>query len=257
MVVESVHKQVERRVVPSLFERALPTHNASAPSLTNDTLARVPAGRITEFVKSHASAALSSAMHVVAELQAQGELCAWIQPEGISFYPPDAAHSGVDLNALVVMHIPQRAQGGGFNKVADYVLRSGAFALVVIDAQGVSKPRTSSASSWQGRIANLVRQYHSRLLVLRDQDAQAYAYESLASVRWQPVRVRHEPGQYRIDHRLLKNKTGIHFTSSSDLYFAPEGLDTFARLQNAMSTKNVLTSEPLAASGRTNVRLAG
>src|SRR6185503_11689 len=49
---------------------------------------------------------------------------------GASFYPPDLADSGVDLDALVVVHAPGGLAGV---RAAERLLRSGAFGLVVLD----------------------------------------------------------------------------------------------------------------------------
>ncbi len=53
-----------------------------------------------------ASASTTTAVHLLGAAQRSGETTAWIQAEGGSLFPPDLAESGIDLDALVVLHIP-------------------------------------------------------------------------------------------------------------------------------------------------------
>ena len=60
-------------------------------------------GRLTELSGVGAVASLTAATALVLEAQLRGEPCAWIVLPGSSFFPPDLAASGVDLEALVVV----------------------------------------------------------------------------------------------------------------------------------------------------------
>src|SRR5438874_6325346 len=63
-------------------------------------------GRLVELSARGASATLTAAIELVTEAQMQSEPVAWIALAAGSFYPPDAADSGVDLDALVVVRVP-------------------------------------------------------------------------------------------------------------------------------------------------------
>src|SRR5262245_28367396 len=81
-------------------------------------------GRLVELSGTGATAALTCAIGLVLETQEQGEPVAWIAIAGASFYPPDLADSGIDLDALVVVRAPDPLAG---IRVAERLLRSGAF----------------------------------------------------------------------------------------------------------------------------------
>ena len=46
------------------------------------------------------------ATHLLRGAQVDGEATAWIQSEGGALFPPDLAMAGIDLDALVVLHLP-------------------------------------------------------------------------------------------------------------------------------------------------------
>src|SRR5437763_1219444 len=62
-------------------------------------------GRLVELRGAH----LTPAIRLVLDAQETGEPVAWIGPRETSFFPPDAAEAGVDLDALVVVHVPRAA----------------------------------------------------------------------------------------------------------------------------------------------------
>jgi len=87
-------------------------------------------GRLVEISARGASATLTAAIELVAEAQEQGEPIAWIAGASGTFYPPDVAESGIDLQALVVVRVVDAVAAA---RAAERLLRSGAFGLVVID----------------------------------------------------------------------------------------------------------------------------
>src|SRR5262245_59057381 len=60
-------------------------------------------GPLIELSARGAIATLTAAIELVTEAQTQSEPVAWLTLVDGSFYPPDAADSGVDLAALVVV----------------------------------------------------------------------------------------------------------------------------------------------------------
>jgi hypothetical protein len=79
----------------------------AAPRLALDQLG----GRLIELSAQGAVATLTSAVGLVLEAQQQAEPVAWIAIAGTSFYPPDLADSGVDLDALIVVRARELLAG--------------------------------------------------------------------------------------------------------------------------------------------------
>ena len=90
-------------------------------------------GRLVELSARGATAVLTAAIELVIEAQQAAEPVAWVTLGNATFYPPDAADSGVDLAALAVV----RVQGAtAAARSAERLLRSGGFGLVVLDFGG-------------------------------------------------------------------------------------------------------------------------
>src|SRR5687768_13412852 len=70
-------------------------------------------GRLVELSGVGAVATLSAAIGLVIDAQVAGEPVAWIALPPATFYPPDLADSGVDLDALVVVRAPRRSRRRG------------------------------------------------------------------------------------------------------------------------------------------------
>jgi recombination protein RecA len=111
---------------PALRPLAPPRADVPAERFGLDALS----GRLTELCGGPDGAQLTCAFGLVLEAQRRGEPAAYIGGVVDAFYPPDAAQSGVDLDALVVVRARQRAARA---RVADELCRSGAFALLIID----------------------------------------------------------------------------------------------------------------------------
>lgn len=104
------------------------------------------AGRLVELSASADAAHLTAALGLVLEAQLGGDRAAWVALDGSSFFPPDLVDTGIDLDALPVVRVPDARLAG---RAADHLLRSNAFGLVVLDLAGgeVGRPRPGS----QGR----------------------------------------------------------------------------------------------------------
>ena len=90
-------------------------------------------GRLTEISGVGAAARHTTAVALVRQAQLEGETTVWVQPAGGPLYPPDLAESGVDLDALVVVHVPEDRGQVGLARAAELLLRSGAYGLCVVD----------------------------------------------------------------------------------------------------------------------------
>ena len=97
----------------------------------------LPRGRVTEIFGPESSGKTTLAMHVVAEAQRNGGICAFIDAEH-ALDPTYAAAIGVDVDELL---ISQPDTGEQALEVTDMLIRSGAIDVVVIDSVAAMTPR--------------------------------------------------------------------------------------------------------------------
>lgn len=171
-----------------------------------------------------ATARTSAAVRVLRDAQRAGETAAWIQPRGGALYPPDLAACGIDLDALLVVHVPPAGdpsaqsrqpsvQPHALCKAAELLLRSGAFGIVIVDFTHGAPP--SGREAWQGRLLGLARQHSSHVVLLTEKPATSDSLGTLIGARVEPRRVRESStdarlgaGAFALEHALLKNKSG-------------------------------------------------
>jgi len=87
-------------------------------------------GRLVEVSEAGSFGALSALCALLVQVQDKGEQTAWVETGSSIFFPPDLAFRGLDVEALCVARVPDA--GGGL-KAVDWLLRSGAFGLIVVD----------------------------------------------------------------------------------------------------------------------------
>jgi recombination protein RecA len=157
-------------------------------------------GRLVELSGRGARATLTEAMGLILEAQLAGEPAAWIQsPLHGGFYPPDAAESGVDLAALVVVRVPDPTSAA---RATERLLRSGAFGLVVIDLGLGGEQELSMAQ--QGRLVTLAQAHDAAIVCLTEKSAEAASIGSLVSLRVEALRSGRD--EMQIELRALKDK---------------------------------------------------
>ena len=138
------------------------------------------AGRTVELSTDGAhGCSLTLAMGLVAQAHASGETAAWVWAAPGVFFPPDAAAAGADLDALVVVRVPDARAGG---RAADKLLRSGGFGLVVLDlGDGLAAGRALTPAL-QGRLQALAERHRCTLMCLTDKKAGAGSLGSSVSL---------------------------------------------------------------------------
>lgn len=156
-------------------------------------------GRLVELSARGASATLTTAFEIVLEAQTAGEPVAWIAPSRGSFYPPDAAESGIDLAALVVVRVADGVTGA---RAAERLLRSGAFGLIVLDLEGVEQELSMVQ---QGRLVTLAQAHDAAVVCLTEKAADGASVGSLVSLRIEALRTR-ERSEHELSLRALKDK---------------------------------------------------
>jgi len=97
----------------------------------------LPRGRVTELYGPESSGKSTLAMHVVAEAQRNGGICAYIDAEH-AMDPIYAKAIGVDIDELL---ISQPDTGEQALEITDMLVRSGALDVIVVDSVAALTPR--------------------------------------------------------------------------------------------------------------------
>ena len=121
----------------------------------------LPRGRVVEIYGPESSGKSTLAMHVVAEAQRNGGICAYIDAEH-AMDPLYASRIGVDVDELL---ISQPDTGEQALEIADMLIRSGALDVVVIYSVAARTPRARGSNlrlrrvvvSASGRASNRAR----------------------------------------------------------------------------------------------------
>ena len=175
------------------------------------------AGYITELTSQGASATLTLAMRLLWEAQSLGEPAAWVSTRESCFFPPDALDNGVDLESLAVVRVPDARDVG---KAADYLVRSGAFGLVVLDL--TTAPRLTERQLT--RLLGLARKHGTAILCLTSKPDVAPSLGALVSLRSPVHRVRVRAGVYACELAVLKDKRRAPGWRHTEVCRGPAGL---------------------------------
>ncbi len=97
----------------------------------------LPLGRVVEIYGPESSGKTTLALHVVAEAQKQGAICAFVDAEH-ALDPLYAGKLGVDVDELL---ISQPDTGEQALEITDTLVRSGAVGIIVIDSVAALTPR--------------------------------------------------------------------------------------------------------------------
>ena len=174
------------------------------------------AGRLVEISSSTAGAALTLTFTLIREAQARGEPVGWVTLAESCFYPPDAARSGVDLAAMVVVRVGHDAI---IARAGEKLLRSGAFGLVVLDLGAADIPMPL-----QTRLTGLAHRHHTALVCLTNKASGAFSLGSLVSLRAHAERKRVQGNRFACALRVLKDKRRGPTWQYEDIYTGPAGL---------------------------------
>jgi recombination protein RecA len=157
------------------------------------------AGRLAELSGTGASALLTAAFGLVLEAQQAGDPVAWVTSRTSSFFPPDAAEGGVDLDALAVVRAEDAVQAA---RAADQLLRSGGFGLVVLDLASNAGAEPRVPLPMQTRLAGLAQKHAAAVLALTAKGPDRPSLGSLVAVRAEATR---GPGP-TCEVRVIKDK---------------------------------------------------
>ncbi|NBS30117.1 MAG: DNA recombination/repair protein RecA, partial [Actinobacteria bacterium] len=141
MALSQIDKQFGKGSIMKMGEKGtLAIASVSTGALALDLalgIGGLPRGRITEIYGPESSGKSTLAMHVVAEAQRNGGVCAYIDAEH-AMDPIYARAIGVDVDELL---ISQPDTGEQALEIADMLVRSGAIDVIVIDSVAALTPR--------------------------------------------------------------------------------------------------------------------
>jgi recombination protein RecA len=116
----------------------------------------LPRGRIVELYGPESSGKTTLAYHVIAEAQAAGGRCAYIDAEH-AMDPACAAATGIDTDTLLLC---QPDCGEAALEIADLVVRSGEVAVVVVDSVAALVPR----AELEGQVGDVLVGAQARMM---------------------------------------------------------------------------------------------
>jgi recombination protein RecA len=141
MALGQIEKQYGKGAVMKLGEQG----NVSVAAISTGALALdlalgiggLPRGRVVEIYGPESSGKSTLAMHVVAEAQRNGGVCAYVDAEH-AMDPVYAGAIGVNVDEL---YISQPDSGEQALEISDMLIRSGALDVIVIDSVAALVPR--------------------------------------------------------------------------------------------------------------------
>jgi recombination protein RecA len=175
------------------------------------------AGRLVEISGSGDTAVLTAACALIRDAQARFEPAAWIAAADSTFFPPDAAASGIDLDALII--IRARAVESAA-RAADRLLRSAGFGLIVVDlGKDWNVPLPTLA-----RLSGLARRHHAVVLFITEKSDTSPSLGSLISLAAHTRRDKAAGDRFRWSLVVTKDKRGAPASARSEDCRGPAGL---------------------------------
>jgi len=156
-------------------------------------------GRFAELSSAGETASISAAASIILEAQQRGEPAAWIAAGPSTFFPPDMAALGIDLESFPLIRVGKTIFAA---KAADWLLRSGAFAVVILDL----------GTDWeiplfaQARLAALAKKNRTTLLCLTKKQRDMPSIGSLVSIRAEARTRRAGFDKFTWEIHILKDK---------------------------------------------------
>lgn len=186
------------------------------------------AGRLIEISGLGDSACLTLAFSLVLDAQSQGETTAWVTRQESCFYPLDAWASGVDLDALPVVRVPDQA---AVLRAADRLTRSGGFGLVVLDLAASDDKTTALGqhpgrvpTALQARLRGLAHRHGTAVVCLTRKPEDTASLGSLVSLHARARRERTADGWFRCSLEVIRDKRRGAGWQGAETFRGPDGL---------------------------------
>jgi recombination protein RecA len=172
-------------------------------------------GILAEISEETACGAVSFVTEIMLEAQGRNEPVAWVAGVSTTWYPPDLAERGVDLGAVALI----RAGGEDESLTAtEWLVRSGAPGLVIVDAEGAWKATDASL----GRIQKLAERSRCAVVFLTRKCAHEPSLGSRISLRGCITRSGSEP--FHIAINIVKDKRSNVSSRQIRQYHGPSGM---------------------------------
>ena len=172
-------------------------------------------GILAEISEETASGAVSFAADIIADAQDHNYPVAWVAGADSIFFPPDLAAHGIDLAAVTVI------RAGGENdslSAAEWLVRSGALGLVIIDAEG--EWNVSDASL--GRLLKLAERSQTAVVFLTRKRCTDPSLGSRIAVRGSIMRS--GMGPFHVVIHSVKDKRAHAGSRQGRQYNGPPGM---------------------------------
>lgn len=160
LAIDKMDKDFGKGAVMSLGEKPIRTGNViSTGSLGLDTalgIGGLPCGRVIEVYGPESSGKTTLAIHVIAEAQKLGKMCAIVDAEH-AFDPTYAAALGVDVDNLFISQPDYGEQG---LEIACRLIETGTMGVVLIDSVAALVPK----SELDGEVGDSKMGLHARLM---------------------------------------------------------------------------------------------
>jgi recombination protein RecA len=206
---------------PEIFPRLLratdlePAHSGNRDSAAFSL--RALRGRLVELSAWQPAACLSLSATLLLEAQTDALPAAWISTTPDLFYPPDFADNGIDLSILPVIRVPEARAAG---RAADWLLRTGAFGLLVVDLYRSFRLSTAL----QARLAQLAQRHGSTVCFLTVKPPASASLGSMICLYVRVQRRRIAGGRFHCTVRVVKDKRRAPVWEHGELLYGPPGL---------------------------------
>ena len=141
MTLSSIEKQFGKGAIMRLGQKTrmnvdvIPTGSIAVDLALG--VGGIPRGRITEIYGNESSGKTTLALHIIAECQKMGGICAFVDAEH-ALDPVYAKNLGVDVDAL---YVSQPGTGEEALEIMDFLVRSNAVDVVVLDSVAALVPK--------------------------------------------------------------------------------------------------------------------
>jgi recombination protein RecA len=203
------------------------TNGAYLPSAPATTTTPVPdrapggwsldslCGRFVEI--SNQAVSITAAGSLILESQLRGEPAAWVAVGGSIFFPPDFAQCGIDLDSLPVIRVPQALAA---SRVADRLLRSGGFGVIVLDLGCDIDMRIAV----QVRLAALAKKHRTTVVCLTQKEPAVPSLGPLVSLRAQGAIHKTGFNRFTWELEILRDKRRGLGWRHTEVCHGPDGL---------------------------------
>ena len=200
-------------LLPSTTYRPSTGEHTAPSAWTRDGLA----GRLVELTSTETGAALSLTVALLLDAQLGGEPAAWVTRTRSTFFPPDLDAWGVDLDALIVVRVPDVRSVG---RASDRLARSGAFGLIVVDLG----PQAELPTPLLSRLLGLARKHDTAVVFLTEKAPHIPSLSSLISLRAETTLAHTGDDRFTAALRATKDKCRTPGWTHAESCCGPPGL---------------------------------